>query len=108
MSKSNTCEQYAIKTVHLIGTKVSLSLWWNQLKPLSALNFQRGYSSASERNWSTFGFIHNKLRNDLTPEKANDLVYIRHNLRLLRKNSDIKFRPGYYIDDADAEYSVEF
>jgi len=42
-------------------------------------------SSAAERNWSTYDFIHNKKRNRLTEAKARDLVYVIHsNLRLLK------------------------
>jgi len=41
-------------------------------------------SSAAERNWSTYDFIHNKKRNRLTEAKARDLVYVHSNLRLLK------------------------
>jgi hypothetical protein len=40
-------------------------------------------SSAAERNWSSYGFIHSKLRNRLTPARARDLVYVFTNRRLL-------------------------
>ncbi|CAB3977585.1 hypothetical protein DYB31_009882 [Paramuricea clavata] len=36
-------------------------------------------SAASERNFSTFGCIHSKLRNRLGPEKVKKLVYIKTN-----------------------------
>jgi hypothetical protein len=37
-------------------------------------------SAASEQNFSTFGFIHSKLRNSLSPEEAVEKrVYIRTN-----------------------------
>jgi hypothetical protein len=42
-------------------------------------------ASACERSWSHFDFIHNKRRNRLTPERANDLVFVFSNLRLLDK-----------------------
>ena len=41
-------------------------------------------SSAAERNWSTYDFIHSKKRNRLTEAKARDLVYVHSNLRLLK------------------------
>ena len=41
-------------------------------------------SAASERNWSTFGFIHSKLRNRLCEERVEKIVYIFWNLRILR------------------------
>jgi len=40
-------------------------------------------SSAAQRNWSTYDFIHTKKRNRLTEERARDLVYVHSNLRLL-------------------------
>ncbi|KAJ7971487.1 Dimer_Tnp_hAT domain-containing protein [Quillaja saponaria] len=44
-------------------------------------------SSCCERNWSTYSFIHSMKRNKMTPKRAEDLVYIHTNLRLLsRKN----------------------
>ena len=44
-----------------------------------------GGACSCERNWSVFDFIHSKKRNKLSPEKAEELVYIFSNLRLLRK-----------------------
>ena len=38
-----------------------------------------------ERNWSAFDFIHTKKRNKLSVAKAQDLVYVFSNLRLIRK-----------------------
>jgi hypothetical protein len=35
-----------------------------------------------ERNWSTFAFIHTKVRNRLTYEKLHKLVYVNYNLRI--------------------------
>jgi hypothetical protein len=46
-------------------------------------------SSCCERNWSTYSFIHNMKRNKLNPERAEDLVFVHNNLRLLsRKTCD--------------------
>ncbi|MCO5578352.1 hypothetical protein L7F22_032193 [Adiantum nelumboides] len=42
-------------------------------------------SSAIERLWSTFGHTHSKKRNRLGVQKANDLVFVNANLRLLTK-----------------------
>jgi hypothetical protein len=47
-------------------------------------------SSAAERNWSTYGFIHSIKRNRLQSTKAKDLVYIHSNLRLISRS-----RPNY-------------
>ena len=40
--------------------------------------------SSCERNWSIYSFVHNKVRNRLQPNHAEDLVYIYTNSRLLR------------------------
>ncbi|MCO5604244.1 hypothetical protein L7F22_058407 [Adiantum nelumboides] len=39
-------------------------------------------ASASERNWSTYGFIHSVKRNRLGHQMVDDLVYVHSNLRL--------------------------
>ena len=39
-------------------------------------------SSSTERNWSTYGFIHYVKRNRLGSQKAEDLVYVHSNLWL--------------------------
>jgi hypothetical protein len=38
-----------------------------------------------ERNWSSYDFIHSKKRNRLHPGRANDLVYIFTNARLIQR-----------------------
>ena len=40
----------------------------------------------SERNWSLFAWIHSKKRNRLSEERANDLVFINSNMRLMRRS----------------------
>ncbi|GAB4843140.1 hypothetical protein Ancab_040449 [Ancistrocladus abbreviatus] len=44
-------------------------------------------SSCCERNWSTYSFVHSLGRNRLTPKRAEDLVFIHNNLRLLSRNT---------------------
>ncbi|GAU32553.1 hypothetical protein TSUD_218110 [Trifolium subterraneum] len=44
-------------------------------------------SSSAERNWSTNGFIQSMKRNKLNPKRAEDLVFIHTNLRLLSRNN---------------------
>ena len=41
---------------------------------------QPASSSCCERNWSTYSLIHNVMRNALTPEHAEDLVFVHSNL----------------------------
>ena len=52
-------------------------------------------SSCCERNWSTYNFIHSMKRNKLTPQRAEDLVYVHNNLRLLSRRS-----PNYNEDES--------
>ncbi|TVU50679.1 hypothetical protein EJB05_02059, partial [Eragrostis curvula] len=49
---------------------------------------QPASSSCCERNWSTYSFIHSVKRNALTPERAEDLVFVHSNLRHLSRRSD--------------------
>ncbi|XP_074336689.1 uncharacterized protein LOC141673859 [Apium graveolens] len=46
-------------------------------------------SSCCERNWSTYSFIYSVRRNKILPTRAEDLVYVHTNLRLLSRKSDI-------------------
>ncbi|XP_056682715.1 uncharacterized protein [Spinacia oleracea] len=70
--------------------------WWANFGPqtplLQSLAFkvlgQPTSSSCSERNWSTYAFIHSLRRNKLNPSRAQDLVFIHNNLRLLSRNSE--------------------
>ncbi len=47
--------------------------------------FPREHAGACERNWSTYDFIHRKKRNSLKPDRANDLVYVFTNSRLIQR-----------------------
>jgi hypothetical protein len=64
---------------------------------------------AAERNWSTFGFIHNSRRNRLTHARARDLVYVHSNLRLLQKIKAVDYTETtveweqWAVDDSDDE-----
>ena len=42
-------------------------------------------SSSAERNWSTYSYIHNVKRNRLNEKRADKLVYIHSNIRLLSR-----------------------
>ncbi|GAV88667.1 LOW QUALITY PROTEIN: DUF659 domain-containing protein/Dimer_Tnp_hAT domain-containing protein, partial [Cephalotus follicularis] len=48
---------------------------------------QPSSSSCAERNWSTYSFVHSMKRNKMTAKRAEDLVYIHSNLRLLSRKS---------------------
>ncbi|DBB04928.1 TPA: hypothetical protein ACH3X3_15287 [Trebouxia sp. C0006] len=62
-------------------------------------------AGACERNWSSFGFIHFKKRNKLSPERANDLVFVFSNLRLMsRFNQPEKF--AEWVEEMDEEQQL--
>ncbi|XP_066327000.1 uncharacterized protein [Miscanthus floridulus] len=75
---------------------VSPMTWWTnhgQSVPLLMsltikLLSQPASSSCCERNWSTYSFIHSVKRNALTPERAEDLVFVHSNLRHLSRRTD--------------------
>ncbi|KAL1194379.1 hypothetical protein V5N11_017847 [Cardamine amara subsp. amara] len=82
--------------------------WWAnfgaQTPLLQTLAFkvlgQPSSSSCAERNWSTYSFIHSLKRNKLTTSRAQDLVYIHNNLRLLPRNA------GEYNDEKTKKWDV--
>ena len=45
-------------------------------------------SSSYEWNWSSYSFVHKKSGNRLQPKKAEDLVYVYTNSRLMAKRKD--------------------
>ena len=45
-------------------------------------------SSSAERNWSTYSYIHNVKRNRLNCKRADKLVFIHSNIRLLSRFSE--------------------
>ncbi|XP_077251764.1 uncharacterized protein LOC143890988 [Tasmannia lanceolata] len=51
------------------------------------LLMQPSSSSCAERNWSTYSFVHSLRRNKITPQRAQDLVFVHSNLRLLSRRS---------------------
>jgi hypothetical protein len=56
-----------------------------------------------ERNWSTYDFIHNKKRNRLRLDKANDLVEVFSNLRLISKVNNIEYEEQMVAWDNEKE-----
>ncbi|WCJ24667.1 hAT transposon superfamily [Euphorbia peplus] len=76
-------------------TKLEPSYWWliygnaaPMLKSIAVrLLGQPASSSCCERNWSTYSFIHSMRRNKMTPKRAEDLVFVHTNLRLLSRST---------------------
>jgi len=58
-------------------------------------------SSAAERNWSTFSFIHSIKRNRLTSKRAEKLVYVHSSLRLLTRKTP------EYLQGPAAQWDVD-
>lgn len=70
-------------------------------------------SAATERSFSSQGFIHNKKRNRLTTERAAKLTYIHHNLNLLSNDASrslktqvIEHKATNDKEDSDSEVEV--
>ena len=71
-------------------------VWWGMhgfsapmlSKLASKLLSQPASSSCSERNWSTYSQIHTIKRNKLTTGRAEDLVHVHSNLRLLSRRKE--------------------
>jgi len=69
------------------GSKTVLQYWltngcqWAYLQSIAVHLFSMAASSAaSERNFSTMGFIHSKLRNSLNAKTVEKLVFIKSNM----------------------------
>ncbi|GJS79846.1 hypothetical protein Tco_0729727 [Tanacetum coccineum] len=57
-------------------------------------------SSCSQRNWSTYSFVNSLRRNKLTPKRAEDLVFVHNNLRLLSRSTE------QYLDEKTKMWDV--
>jgi hypothetical protein len=66
-------------------------------------------ASACERNWSMYSFVYNKIRNRLKHNRADDLVYVYANTRLIRHRRGPRIAQWYGLnqvhsyDDSDGE-----
>lgn len=64
---------------------------WPQLQTLAQQIFSLiATSAASERSFSAMGFIHSKLRNRLSHNTLDKLVFVRSNRLLTRSNEDVE------------------
>ncbi|GJW24493.1 hypothetical protein Tco_0038304 [Tanacetum coccineum] len=87
--------------------------WKRQLTKtplLQALAFrvlpQPTSSSCSERNWSTYSFVNSLRRNKLTPKRAEDLVFVHNNLRLLSRSIEQYFDEKTKMWDVGDEFGT--
>lgn len=73
--------------------KCSAHAWWDfegacgkLIAPIARRILAQTVSSSScERNWSSYSFVHNRSRNRLQKKRAEDLVYVYTNSRLMAK-----------------------
>ena len=65
------------------------------------------FASSCERNWSMYSFVHSKVRNRLTPSRAEDLVYIYTNSKLTKSRRGTTPAKWYglnvFSDDEDEQ-----
>lgn len=68
-------------------------------------------ASSCERNWSAYGFVHNRLRNRLNRKRAADLVYVHQNLRMLKRIHSVGYEelmPAWEeADESDEEVEAD-
>jgi hypothetical protein len=91
-----------------MGVKEVPHLWWfisssvGKFLPRIARRIlaQVVSSSSCERNWSSYSFVHSKARNRLLPSRAEDLVYVYTNSRVLNQNVP-------FIDEAAIEWYMQ-
>jgi hypothetical protein len=91
-----------------MGVKEVPHLWWftsdsiGKLLPRIARRIlaQVVSSSSCKRNWSSYSFVHSKARNRLLSSRAEDLVYVYTNSRVLNQNVP-------FIDEAAIEWYMQ-
>ena len=66
-------------------------------------------SATAERVWSTFGFIHSRLRNRLTNERGKNLVFIYTNSLLLDTfdKNDYIAEDGAFLSAVECEELID-
>lgn len=91
-------------------SKCSPFVWWEiegfvgkLLAPIAKrILAQTVSSSACERNWSSYSFVHDRKRNRLLPERADDLVFVYTNSKLLA-NAKLTDEKRWYSENLDVE-----
>ena len=96
------------------ANQLSPSKWWKTLnktclsKIAVALLDAPPTSAATERSFSTQGWIHSSKRNRLATDRSIKLTYITHNLKLLSTNNK-KPKTNFEEDeDGSTEYESEY
>ena len=92
--------------------KCSPYAWWDfegacgkLLAPIAKrILVQTVSTSSCERNWSSYSFVHDRKRNRLLPKRADDLVFVYTNSRLLA-TSKLTDEKRWYAENLDLEDS---
>ena len=92
--------------------KCSPHAWWDfegacgkLIAPIARRILAQTVSSSScERNWSSYSFVHNRSRNRLQQKRAEDLVYVYTNSKLLAK-AKRKDQKKWYDENVSSEDS---
>jgi Protein of unknown function (DUF 659)/hAT family C-terminal dimerisation region len=72
------------------------------LKPIATKLFSMVTSTAaSERNFSTMGFVHSKLRNRLAPQRVEKLVFLKSNLTAFDNYAEPEVAGNAHAADAE-------
>ena len=117
-------QKVAVRVLSQVGCELSLCSGWCCDAPLLALQLQVAHTtpaahtptprvlqvssaSASERNWSSYDYIHNKKRNKLKPSRARDLVYVFTNQKLLDKRNRANNEEAFAGWSTEEEQSSE-
>jgi hypothetical protein len=101
-----------------MGVKEVAHVWWfisgsvGKLLPHIARRIlvQVVSLSSCERNWSSYSFVHSKARNRLLSSRAEDLVYVYTNSRVLNQNVPFTdeaaiewYKQSIVSEDSDSE-----
>ena len=89
--------------------KCSPYAWWyfegacgKLLAPIAKRILAQTISTSCERNWSSYSFVHDRKRNRLLPKRADDLVFVYTNSRLLA-TSKLTDEKRWYAENLDLE-----
>lgn len=98
---------YVLKSIE----KVDAIVWWKGICFGSKLSrvavdilSMPPTTAATERSFSTYGLIHSAKRNRLTVDRAGNLTYVAHNLKLLKEKKVQHPQPSTSFCDNDHDH----
>lgn len=109
---------WARQASRVMASKLAAHDWWMQcggaapeLQKVAIRVLSQGSSACCcERNWSTYKFIHSSVRNRLDPARAEKLVYVHTNMRLLDRIQAVDYEqdyPAWPSSDSEGEEDAE-